>query len=179
MLEIQPFCRGSSTCTDSTAADGGALSMSAAGATTATFTLRGFPSHATAIVLGETLLFTDLPVNCPAWGYDACGLCDELNDLAPAGPNPITYTSASAVGSNRSIPIVNGVFSDNFSTSYEVHIYQVLFDPNPHPPLVGDVNGDGRVNYTDVHIVEAAIGTTAGMPGYDPRADVIRARTVE
>jgi hypothetical protein len=83
------------------------------------------------------------------------------------------------VGQNRTIPIVNGVFRDYFSTSYEVHLYQILFDPNPGAPLVGDVNGDGKVDYADVHIVEAAMGTTAGMPGYDPRADVIRDGVVD
>jgi len=174
MEEMSLFCRGSSTCTDATAAAGGALSMSPAGATTATFTLRGFPPYATAIVLGENLKLSDLPVNCPAGGYYACGGDDSPDYFAPAGPNPITYTSASAQGHNRTIPIINGVFSDQFNTSYAVHLYQILFDPNPGAPLVGDVNGDGVVNEEDLQIVKAALGTTAGMPGYDPRADVVR-----
>ena len=108
------------------------------------------------------------------WGYYACGGDGNQDYFEPAGPNPITYTSAAAVGQNRTIPIVNGVFKDTFSTSYAVHIYQILFDPNPGAPLVGDLNGDGKVDENDVQIVQAAMGTTAGMPGYDPRADVIR-----
>ena len=179
MQEMSLFCRGSSTCTNSTAASGGALSMSSAGATTATFTLRGFPRNATAIVLGENLKLSDLPVNCSAGGYYACGGDGNQDYFEPAGPNPITYTSAAAVGQNRTIPIVNGVFKDTFSTSYAVHIYQILFDPNPGAPLVGDLNGDGKVDENDVQIVEAAMGTTAGMPGYDPRADVIRDGVVD
>jgi hypothetical protein len=153
--------------------------MSAAGSTTATFTLRDFPRHATAIVLGENLTLSDLPVNCPAGGYYACGGDSQPDYFEPAGPNPITYTHASAARPNRTIPIVNGVFHDYFSTSYAAHVYQILFDPNPDAPLVGDVNGDGKIDRQDVVIVETAMGTTAGMPGYDPRADVIRDGVVD
>ena len=45
------FCRGSKTCMEPAAKNGGALSMLPAGATRATFTLRDFPAQATAIVL--------------------------------------------------------------------------------------------------------------------------------
>ena len=179
MLEMSVFCGGSDTCTDSIAAAGGALSMSRAGATTATFTLRGLPPTATAIVLGENLALRGLPKNCPAGGYYACGGDGSPDYFAPAGPMPITYSSAIAKGANRTIPIHNGVFSDEFHTSYAFHIYQILFDPNPGAPLVGDVNGDGKVDAEDVAIVQAAMGTTAGMPGYDPRADVIRDGVVD
>ncbi|MGD0129599.1 MAG: dockerin type I domain-containing protein [Terriglobia bacterium] len=131
--ETSLFCRGSSLCTDSVAAAGGAVSMSRAGATTATFTLRDFPAHATAIVLGE----------------------------------------------RRQIPVSNRVFSDAFASSYAWHLYQFFFDPNSKAALIGDVNGDGKVDSSDVLIVKAAMGTVAGQPGYDPRADVIRDGTVD
>jgi hypothetical protein len=131
--ETSLFCKGSSLCTDSVAAAGGALSMSPAGATTATFTLRDFPAHTIAIVLGE----------------------------------------------KRQIPVNNGAFSDEFATSYTWHLYQILFDPNSKVALIGDVNGDGKVDSSDVLIVKAAVGTVAGQPGYDPRADVIRDGTVD
>jgi len=133
MTETSLFCRGRSDCTDAAAKSGGALSMLAAGATTATFTLRDFPAHATAIVLGE----------------------------------------------KRQITISNGVFSDNFATSYAWHLYQILFDPNPKAPPIGDLNHDGKVNTNDSQIVKAAMGTVAVQPGYDPRADVIRDGVVD
>jgi len=37
---------------------------------------------------------------------------------------------------------------------------------------LGDVNGDGKVDMTDVAIVSAAMGTSPGMPGWDMRADI-------
>jgi len=38
--------------------------------------------------------------------------------------------------------------------------------------IPGDLNGDGRVDCTDIAIVKAAFGTSAGDPKYDVRADV-------
>ncbi len=174
LSELSLFCRGDATCTNSTAQNAGSQHMLAAGGTTATFTLRDFPANATAIVLGENIQLSNLPVQCPAGGYNAC-----KGYFAPDGPNPITYTQAATVGQNRTIPIVSGVFSDAFATSYAYHLYQIQFDPNSGAPLVGDVNGDGKVDYHDFLIVKAALGTTGGMPGYDPRADVIRDGVVD
>ncbi len=51
--------------------------------------------------------------------------------LVPAGTNPTVYAQAAAIGAYRTIPIVNGVFTDNFANSYTRHIYQINFDPNP------------------------------------------------
>jgi hypothetical protein len=94
--------------------------------------------------------------------------------LIPVGTAATVYAQAATSGSYRTISIVNGVFQDSFADSYTRHIYQINFDPNPNHALIGDVNGDGVVNYADYVIVQAAQNTTAGMPGYDPRADIIR-----
>jgi dockerin type I repeat protein len=40
------------------------------------------------------------------------------------------------------------------------------------PEPRGDLNGDGIVNYDDLKLVIAHLGTRAGQPGFDPRADV-------
>ena len=38
--------------------------------------------------------------------------------------------------------------------------------------LIGDVNGDGLVNCTDLAIIKASFGKKTGQTGFDPRADV-------
>jgi hypothetical protein len=47
----------------------------------------------------------------------------------------------------------------------------VAFVPNS---VLGDVNGDGRVDCNDVAIVRAAFGKRTGQPGFDARADLNR-----
>ena len=196
-------------CTSTASKNQGSQHMLPAGGTTATFTLANAPANATATVLGENIHLSNLPtigdvtpfVADPAdyvsvcggsFYYDSCGGgVGSLNGdgtfaspavpyyFAPVGPNPVVYAQASEVGAPRTIPVVGGVFTDNFVNSYTRHIYQINFDPNPNAPLIGDVNGDGKVDYHDFLIVKAAMGTTAGLPGYDPRADVIRDGVVD
>jgi hypothetical protein len=43
-----------------------------------------------------------------------------------------------------------------------------LLQPEPR----GDLNGDGVVNYEDLKLVIAHLGTRVGQPGFDARADV-------
>jgi hypothetical protein len=38
--------------------------------------------------------------------------------------------------------------------------------------VLGDVNGDRKVNCADIAIVKAAFGEKTGQPGFDARADV-------
>jgi hypothetical protein len=38
--------------------------------------------------------------------------------------------------------------------------------------FVGDVNGDGRVNQTDIGLIDAALGTRGGRPGFNSALDV-------
>jgi hypothetical protein len=37
--------------------------------------------------------------------------------------------------------------------------------------LPGDLNGDGKVDCSDLAIVKASFGKRTGQPGFDPRAD--------
>jgi hypothetical protein len=107
--------------------------------------------------------------------------------MLPAGATRATFTLrdfpaqavAIVLGENRKLTVKHGVFSDDFATSYAWHLYQILFDPNAHAPLVGDLNGDGKVDAADLEVVKAALGTRAGEAGYDPRADVIRDGVVD
>jgi hypothetical protein len=40
------------------------------------------------------------------------------------------------------------------------------------PQMLGDANGDGKINCADLAIVKASMGKSAGQTGFDPRADV-------
>jgi hypothetical protein len=42
----------------------------------------------------------------------------------------------------------------------------------PSAAVLGDVNGDGKVDCTDIAIVKAAFGTRTGQAKFDARADV-------
>jgi hypothetical protein len=127
-----------------------------------------------------------------------------INDLIPKGSTPLDETGLSGgpttgtfilrgfpphalavvLGENRQIEIRNGVFHDAFANSYSFHLYEILFDPNPKAPPLGDVNGDGEVDCGDLKFVEASVGETAvpggylgetGAPGrYHPSADMVR-----
>ena len=46
-------------------------------------------------------------------------------------------TSVTVVNENRTIPVMNGVFTDTFATAATVHIYQVNDGTGPPPPTGG------------------------------------------
>ncbi len=145
----------------------------------------GLPQNQTAAAnpLTETSVFCRGSSGC----MDAAAQSGGALSMLPSGATTATFklrdfparSTAIVLGEKRQVAVQNGVFSDNFASSYAWHLYQVLFDPNPNAPRIGDVNGDGKVDASDVQIVKAAMGTTAGQPGYDPRADVIRDGVVD
>jgi hypothetical protein len=49
---------------------------------------------------------------------------------------------------------------------------QVLTQTTTYSTKLGDVNGDGYVNATDLAIVQASFGRRIGQPGYNPAADI-------
>src|SRR5205814_4850856 len=49
---------------------------------------------------------------------------------------------------------------------------QTVLQKTTYSTLPGDVNGDGYVNDADIAIVQAALGTKLGDPGYNPAADL-------
>jgi hypothetical protein len=48
----------------------------------------------------------------------------------------------------------------------------VVVDLTPSSTVSGDVDGDGKVDCTDISIVKAAFGKRVGQAGFDSRADV-------
>jgi len=81
------------------------------------------------------------------------------------------------IGENRTLPLVDGVFRDNFGAS-GVHLYRVIghagFSPELSAPMVtADINGDGTVNFADFVILSNHFGTstTSGIGVGDLNGD--------
>jgi hypothetical protein len=56
-------------------------------------------------------------------------------------------------------------------------IAQYLSDKGVNP--LGDANGDGKVDMTDINIVQAAYGSKPGYPKWDLRADVVHDNVID
>src|SRR5262249_49204251 len=70
-------------------------------------------------------------------------------------------TSVTVVNENRSIPVVNGVFSDTFAYAWTVHIYQVNDNPSGAPIIASfspdsGTGGDGITNATTLTLSGSA-----------------------
>ena len=75
--------------------------------------------------------------------------------------------SVTVVNENRTIPVVNGVFSDTFANGATVHIYQVNDGPTQSPsapaaPTISTFSPDAGAIATD-HITNANVLTLNGM----------------
>ena len=125
------------------------------------------------IILTPTPLFPLLPpspgltVVLPMPSFTAPGTTLTLFRFDPATGQLVPAVSVS--GSN----VVGTVDSSGLSATF-LHVAHlstlVAFAPNNH--VLGDVNGDGKVDCTDLGIVKASFGKKAGTTGFDPRADV-------
>jgi hypothetical protein len=67
--------------------------------------------------------------------------------------NDTGVASVTVLNEGRTIPVVNGSFTDTFANAWTVHIYEVNYDFNPLPPDAGSVS------ISDVTISEGNSGT--------------------
>jgi probable HAF family extracellular repeat protein len=89
----------------------------------------------------------------------ATGIVD-LNSLLPLNSG---WVLEDALALNDAGQIVgNGTYLGQQNSSFLLKI----------STITADVNGDGRVDCTDVSVVKAGIGKKTGQPGFDPSADV-------
>jgi hypothetical protein len=85
--------------------------------------------------------------------------------------DPITGLLVPAVNVNGG-NVIGTVNADGLSATFTgvAHLSTLVgFFPTA---VLGDTNGDGVVNCTDIAIVKASFGKRRGQLGYDPRADV-------
>jgi hypothetical protein len=123
----------------------------------------------------------------------------QWNNAYPQGsPNPVTFQVVLTEGTNRILfqyqtvglggvnPASNGgqatvgirnagglTSQQQIEWSFDAPVIAdnsaLVFAP---AKVIGDVNGDGVVNCTDLAIVRASLGKRAGQAGFDPRADL-------
>jgi hypothetical protein len=107
-----------------------------------------------------------LTIPLPAFVAPATSLTLFRFDAVNGGIVP----AVSVTGGN----VIGTVNADGLSARFTgvSHLSTVVaFIPNANRVL-GDVNGDGRVDCSDLALVRASFGKRAGTPGFDARADV-------
>ncbi|MCV2353422.1 M12 family metallo-peptidase [Paucibacter sp. B2R-40] len=95
--------------------------------------------------------------------------------LSVDGGNTFPHALAASVPNNGSRSVVLPALATTKARFKVEAVDNVFFDVSNVDftiVMVGDVNGDGKVNCDDIAIVKASIGKRAGDPGFDPRADV-------
>jgi hypothetical protein len=77
---------------------------------------------------GSAYIFADLGMRC---NDTACtsGTVDTTGNKTFNLPSDVTGSTVTVAGENRTIPVSNGSFSDNFANEYTHHVYQITMGP--------------------------------------------------
>jgi hypothetical protein len=116
---------------------------------------------------GSAYIFAGIGLEFSGTDQNDCGtlslerVCQALGTNQPTGsknfilPGGITGTTVDVVDENRTIPVVNGQFTDTFANEYTHHIYKIAMGPTDTTPptvsLTAPANGatvTGNVNLT-------------------------------
>jgi putative Ig domain-containing protein/dockerin type I repeat protein len=93
----------------------------------------------------------------------------QLNATASVPGTFVYHPLAGTVLTANPAQTLSVTFTPADSVDYNSATASVLISVTPR---LGDVNGDGVVNCTDMAIVKASFGKKTGQIGFDPRADV-------
>jgi len=117
-------------------------------------------------------------------------IMNSANTLSVKAPTSGSYLLSVTGGEGGVFTItVNGIASDGSAPTRQVIVgtsvpgttmsYSISYSSTPGeqlvvqpPQIAGDLNGDGKVDCSDVAIVKAAFATILGGPGFNPLADV-------
>jgi hypothetical protein len=94
-----------------------------------------------------------------------------------AGKSVNTYPLTLGLGQSLTLTFTwntNGVPCQNYTLAAVATIptgSNTLSDGNIFIRLLGDVNGDGRVDLKDLALVARALGSTPGRPNWNPACD--------
>ncbi|MCV2370519.1 M12 family metallo-peptidase [Roseateles oligotrophus] len=95
--------------------------------------------------------------------------------LSVDGGNTFPHVLAASVPNNGSSSVILPAVASSKARFKVEAVDNVFFDVSNVDfaiVMVGDLNGDGKVNCDDLAIVKASMGKRVGDPGFDPRADV-------
>jgi hypothetical protein len=105
----------------------------------------------------EIVFPKDIPINAQYWGYQKTGNWYQIPIVSNNGDNIIiVQLTDGGVGDDDGV--ANGLI---------VHTGGVSV-----PLLLGDINGDGIVDYKDLAILAIAYGSKKGDPNFNPLADL-------
>jgi hypothetical protein len=86
---------------------------------------------------------------------------------------PYVLANSTANNGSRSVMVPNiGTTQARIKVEAVGNVFFDVSNANFTIRLTGDLDGDGQVTCSDVAIVRAALGTSAGQPGFNPVADV-------
>jgi hypothetical protein len=88
-----------------------------------------------------------------------------------AGAFTLAIGGFSKDGESNPVTLLNGQAVPGSSATFSVQ-YSSMTGSAVAAQIVGDINGDGKVDCSDTSIVRAAFNTSATQPRFDPRADV-------
>jgi parallel beta-helix repeat protein len=120
----------------------------------------------------NTIYHNDFIRNTAQTSFVSTSVGNTWDDGYPSGGN---YWSDYNGTDLKSGPYQNVTGSDGIGdTPYVINANNTDHYPlmNPWIRLIGDVNGDGTVDISDVSIAAAAFGSHPGMPNWNPAADV-------
>jgi hypothetical protein len=111
-----------------------------------------------------------------AYIFAGIGMNDGTGNKTFTLPAGVTGSAVEVVGENRTIPVTNMSFSDNFQHEYTHHVYKVAVGTSGGTPdpvtKIGDINKDGKIDIFDLSILLGRWG------GSDQSADLNNDGTV-
>jgi len=82
----------------------------------------------------------------------------------------VVYITGNLTLSGESVP--DALIGLQVNDPVNPYVFRTLYTGQTSPELIGDLNGDGRVNIIDIVIVAKAFSSVLGDPNWDQRADL-------
>ena len=88
------------------------------------------------------------------------------------GPYKLISEGYTQTGASIGAVTISGATAEGFSSSFKIQFASGAQPVLTVAQVFGDLNGDMKVDCSDLSIVKSGFGTSTGQPGFDARADV-------